>query len=145
MRSVPKPIQTSTAVVPRCGPKSPQRSEANPSPPSAIDHGVRNRAKRPSGSVAPSRTAAIGGQAGCGGEHAVGNPHLAVEGVVAAEDQASGVRLRDAATGDRGGNDQIIRRRAVGDVDFPLDAAEVEFAADGGSLVPGRADPAAEH
>ena len=55
------PIQSRTSVVPRPLPKSPKASAAKPSAVSPSDPTVRKRAKRDSGSVAPSRTAAIGG------------------------------------------------------------------------------------
>ena len=57
--SVPMISRISTVDVP-CE-KSPRISSAKPSAVSSAANGVRKRAKRPGGSSAPSRTAAIGG------------------------------------------------------------------------------------
>ena len=58
--SAPTPIANRTGPVPWMT-NRPSRTRANPSSPSAADAGVRHRARRPGGSVTPSRTAAIGG------------------------------------------------------------------------------------
>ena len=50
-----------TPVVPRPLPNKPKRSAAKPSAARIAEPAVRKRAKRDGGSVAPSRTAAIGG------------------------------------------------------------------------------------
>ena len=59
--SAPPSMKRSTCVVPRSGANRPTSRPANPSSVSRIDAGRRKRTKRPSGRVAPSRTAAIGG------------------------------------------------------------------------------------
>ncbi len=59
--SVPTIMNSSTCVVSRPGPNSPQTRPAKPSTVSSTAAGVRKRANRPGGTVAPSRTAAIGG------------------------------------------------------------------------------------
>ena len=58
--SVPIPMNASTEAVPLLA-QMPLARAAKPSTVSVIAHGVRQRAKRPGGSVAPSRTAEIGG------------------------------------------------------------------------------------
>ena len=59
--SAPTPIQISTGFVPRPGANSAYTSDVKPTTIRKAEPGVRKRARRDSGSVAPSRTAAIGG------------------------------------------------------------------------------------
>ena len=61
IRSAPMPIQSRIWVVPRPLPNSPYASAAKPRAVNPSEPIVRKRAKRDSGRVAPSRTAAIGG------------------------------------------------------------------------------------